>query len=77
MVADILVRDVPQQAHRELRRRAEAAGVSLQVYVLRLLRQHAARPSPEQWLARLDDLPPVHTHTSGAEAVAAARDHLP
>lgn len=76
-VADILVRDVPQDAHAELRRRAEAAGVSLQVYVLRLLQQHAARPSPEQWLERLDELPPVPTRTRGAEAVAAARHDLP
>lgn len=74
---DILVRGVPQPAHEELKDRAEAAGLSLQGYVLQLLQLHAARPSVAQWLDRLDELPSVQTTTAGADAVEAARDELP
>lgn len=74
---DMLVRDLPEADHEELKRRADAAGLSLQVYIRRLLQRHTARPSVEQWLQRLDELPRVHTTTSGPEAVAAAREELP
>ncbi|CAN5238775.1 hypothetical protein BH20ACT9_BH20ACT9_07530 [soil metagenome] len=74
---DMLVRGLPEATHEELKRRADARGVSLQAYVLRLLQQHTARPPIEWWLQRLDELPKVHTRTGGAEAVAATREELP
>ncbi len=46
------VRNVPEDVHAELRRRAQAAGVSLSEYVLRELERVAARPPIEEVLAR-------------------------
>ena len=46
------VRNVPEDVHAELRRRARAAGVSLSEYVLRELERVAARPPIEEVLAR-------------------------
>ncbi len=46
------VRNVPDDVHAELRRRAQAAGVSLSEYVLRELERVASRPPIEEVLAR-------------------------
>jgi plasmid stability protein len=46
------VRNVPDDVHAELRRRAQAAGVSLSEYLLRELERLAARPPIEEVLAR-------------------------
>jgi antitoxin FitA len=46
------VRNVPDDVHEELRRRASAAGLSLSEYVLRELERVAARPPIEEVLAR-------------------------
>ncbi|OLT14090.1 hypothetical protein BJF78_20015 [Pseudonocardia sp. CNS-139] len=75
-VADLLIRDLDPEAHRELKRRAEQSGQSLQAYVSAVLSTHLARPALTDWLARLDELDPV-PDVDGAEAVAAARAELP
>lgn len=72
-MADLLIRNVDAQTHEELKRRAEADGLSVQQYVLRVLTDHTSRLSVHEWLRRLDELPPVDTTFSGADAVAAAR----
>ena len=46
------VRNVRDDLHAELRRRAQAARVSLSEYVLRVLERIAARPPIEEVLAR-------------------------
>ena len=46
------VRHVPDEVHAELRRRADAAGVSLSEYVLRELERVAARPPMAEVFAR-------------------------
>ncbi len=46
------VRNVPDDVHAELRRRARAAGVSLSEYLLRELERIAARPPIEEVLVR-------------------------
>jgi plasmid stability protein len=75
-MADLLIRDLDPDIHRELKRRAERAGQSLQGYVTGLLEAQTSRPSLEDWLAELDELTPVKG-VSGAEAVRSARDELP
>jgi plasmid stability protein len=75
-VTDLLIRGLDPQIHRELKRRAERAGQSLQGYVAGLLEAHTARPSLVDWLAELDEFEPVDV-ASGADAVRAARDELP
>lgn len=76
-MADVLIRDVPEDVHRELKDRARAAGVSLQAYITMVLSLHTARPSMTDWLAQLHALPAVRTTLTGADAVAAAREDLP
>ncbi len=46
------VRDVPEETHTVLRRRAAAAGMSLQEYLLATLNELASRPTVEEVLAR-------------------------
>lgn len=75
-MTDVLIRDVPDDAHLELKRRAEQAGMSLQGYVRQMLLTEASRPPLDEWFSALDALPPVQTSMSGAEAVQAARDEL-
>ena len=72
-MADLLIRNVAAATHSELKRRAEAEGLSLQQYVARVLAAHTSRPSMQEWLRRLDEIPRVDTDASGADAVAAAR----
>jgi plasmid stability protein len=75
-VVDVLIRELDEHTHAELKRRAEAAGVSMQQYIARLLSAHVQRPTQQAWLERLDTLRPVES-AEGAQAVAAARDELP
>jgi plasmid stability protein len=48
----VQVRNVPDDVHAELRRRAAAAGVPLSEYLLRELERIAARPPVAEVLAR-------------------------
>jgi hypothetical protein len=75
-VADILIRDLDPAVHEELKRRADEEHVSLQVYVSRVLGQHAGRPTIAQWLRGLDELP-RHADVSGADVLSEARRELP
>jgi antitoxin FitA len=53
-VPSIQVKDVPDDVHAVLRRRAAAAGQSLQEYLLALLREDAQTPTLEEVLARIE-----------------------
>jgi plasmid stability protein len=75
-MTDLLIRGLDPAAHRELKRRAERSGQSLQSYVERVLEAHLARPAMADWLAQLDEVEPV-LGVAGATVVAAARDELP
>ncbi len=50
MGVNMHIRDLDEQTHRELMRRAEAAGMSLRAYVIDVLRQHTAMPTLHDWL---------------------------
>lgn len=56
-MANLQVKNVPEDIHAELRRRAELRGVTLREYVLDLLRRDQARPSKEEWLRHHQTLP--------------------
>lgn len=75
-MTDLLIRNLDPAAHRELKRRAELAGESLQAYVARLLTAYAGRLRRSDWFAQLDEVEPIG-HITGSGAVAAARDELP
>ena len=49
----IQVKDVPDNVHAALRRRAAAAGQSLQEYLLELFKQEASQPTLDEILDRV------------------------
>jgi plasmid stability protein len=53
-MANVLVRDLPDDLHAELQRRAEQRGQSLQQYLLAELNRIAAKPSLDDVLHRID-----------------------
>ncbi len=71
---DVLFRDLPDEVHAELARRAAASDMSLRAYLRQVLSEHVAVPSMDEWLEHVRDLGPAHTGgLTGAELVAAAR----
>ena len=53
-MANLLVRDLPDDVHHELQRRAAARGQSLQQFLTVELSRLAARPSLEELFERID-----------------------
>lgn len=51
---NVLVRDIPEDVHAALQRRAERHGQSLQQYLAAELRRLAERPSIDEVLDRID-----------------------
>ncbi len=70
----IQIRNVPDPIHRTLKARAAFEGLSLSDYLLRELRQIAARPTPAAMLERLSAREPVRTRESVAAMVRRERD---
>jgi antitoxin FitA len=56
----IQVKDVPEELHEALRRRAVAEGMSLADYVLDLIRRDLGLPSRREWFERLAAKKPVN-----------------
>jgi hypothetical protein len=52
-MGNILIRDVPEDIHKELARKAECSGRSLQQYLLLELRRLANTVSKDEWLEDL------------------------
>lgn len=65
-MSTIQIRNVPQDAHAVLRRRAAAAGQSLQEYLLEMLVDVASKPTVEEVLAR------AGSHSGGRLGLAEA-----
>jgi plasmid stability protein len=55
----IQVKDVPQELHEALRRRAIQEGMTMADYVLDLIRRDLGLPSRREWLERLAASEPV------------------
>lgn len=53
-MANILVRDLPDNVHEQLQRRAERAGQSLQQYLTTELKRLVQRPTVEELLERIE-----------------------
>jgi plasmid stability protein len=70
---DVLIRDLPDDVHAELTRRAASRDMSLRAYVREVLSDHVAVPSMDEWLRRVRDLGAVLPGPTGPELVAAAR----
>jgi hypothetical protein len=59
MAVNMHIRDLDEPTHRELVRRADAAGMSLRSYVIEVLHRHAALPTLEEWLDEVRSDPPL------------------
>jgi plasmid stability protein len=68
MAVNMHIRDLDEATHRELVRRAEAAGMSLRAYVIDVLDRHTALPSLDQWLDETRAAPPLPAE--GPDSVA-------
>ncbi len=72
-MTNVLIRDVPDDVHGELLRRAEAAGQSLQQYLRAELTRIVAQPTMAEILDRLD----AHASaTIGFDDVLTSRDEV-
>ena len=69
----VQIRNVPEKLHRTLKARAAEAGLSLSDYLLRALREAAARPTSEEMRERLERRVRVLDGESSADAVHAVR----
>lgn len=71
---NVLIRDVPDDVHAELIRRASDAGQSLQLYLRSELERLARTPTLDQVLARIDAYP-GEGRVPLEDAVATIRAH--
>jgi plasmid stability protein len=70
----IQVKDVPEELHEALRRRALEHGMTMADYVLDLLRRDLGLPSRREWFERLATREPVNLRPGeAAEAIHAER----
>jgi antitoxin FitA len=67
-VPNVQVRDVPEDVHQALVRRAEAAGQSLQQFLAAQLALIASTPSIDEMLDRIEDRPKGRLSSSAAIA---------
>ena len=68
------IRDVPDDVHRTLKARAAASGVSLSEYVRTVLARAAARPTPQELMARIEARGPVRLDEPSEVSVRRLRD---
>lgn len=72
-MANLQIKDLPDDVHDELRRRARVEGLTMRDYVVRLLRADQATPTKQQWLARVRTRPRIVPEAPMAELLAADR----
>ena len=53
MAVNMHIRDVPDHVHEELQRRAVAAGMTLRQYTVKVLDEHVAVPTMDEWMVRM------------------------
>jgi plasmid stability protein len=73
-MGNIQIKNVPEEIHDELRRRAAEEGISLRDYVLRLIRHDMSRASLHQWRQSLSQLPKTRLDRPAAEYIRKARE---
>jgi DNA helicase TIP49 (TBP-interacting protein) len=74
MGVHLQIRDLPDELHEILRRRAAMRELSLRQYALEVLQEHCRQPTLDEWLEGLSRLTPVALSTPASEAVREARD---
>jgi hypothetical protein len=56
-MGNLQIKNLPEDMHKELRRRAAEEGISLRDYVIGLIRRDLVKPSKKEWFKKLDELP--------------------
>jgi plasmid stability protein len=74
MPRNLQIRHVPDDVHRKLKARAALAGMTLSEYALRELRKALERPTREELLARIAELPRVELEPPPAQILREERE---
>ena len=53
MSINMHIRDMPDEIHDELQRRASASGMTLRQYTVKVLADHVATPTMDEWMQRM------------------------
>jgi plasmid stability protein len=72
MAVNMHIRDLDEATHRELVRRADAAGMSLRAYVIDVLHRHTSLPPLDEWLEEVRTAPPLPA--DGPDSVTLVRE---
>lgn len=70
----IQIRNVPVDVHRQIKARAALAGMTLSEYLLQEVRKLLERPSRDEFLRSVRELPEVELDPPPAEAIRSERD---
>jgi antitoxin FitA len=73
-IANLQIKNLPEDLHAELRRRAEQSSTSVRGYVIDLIRRDQELPSPQDWLNEIAGPRPIDLGESAAELIHAARE---
>jgi hypothetical protein len=74
MAVHLQIRDLPDELHETLCRRAATRGLSLRQYTLEVLQEHCRLPTLDEWLDGLNQLTPASLSFPATEAVREARE---
>ena len=74
MAVMVQIRNVPTKTHRRLKSRAALAGMSMSEFLLKELERSLERPTREELLARIEELPPIRLEPSPEELIRQERD---
>jgi hypothetical protein len=73
-VANLQIKDLPDDVHEELRRRARMEGLTVRTYVQRLIEADQALPPRAEWFQRVRHRRPVDLGRPVAELVRTDRE---
>ena len=74
-MANLQVKNVPEDMHGELRRRAKLRHMTVRDYVLDLIARDQRRTAMQEWLAKVAELAPVRSGgTPAAEIIRQERE---
>lgn len=68
------IRNVPDRLHRQLKARAAHLGMSMSEYVLREIERLLEKPTREELLARIAQLPPIELDLPLSEILREQRE---
>ncbi len=73
-MANLQIKDLPEDLHEELRRRARFEGISVRDYVLRMIRHDQEYPSRAEWAEEMRNREPIPMGGDPAAQIRADRE---